>query len=86
MNAYQNLEQLESDLEYARENPGDESFFTTMVERYKNATSEVQKILKSALFDKMLEFNPEYVIEKIVEESPHKMIYRNSQQDPFFYV
>ncbi len=86
MNAYQSLQQLEDDLEYARNNPLDEAFFGNMVERYKNATNEVQAVLKSALYDRMLEFNPTYMIEKIAQENPHKMIYCNTQQDPFFHV
>ena len=86
MNSYQSLQQLEEDLEYARNNPLDEAFFGKMVERYKNSTTEVQAILKSALFDKMLEHNPIYMIEKIAQENPHKMIYCNTPQDPFFHV
>lgn len=86
MTAYQSLQQLEDDLEYARNNPLDEAFFDKMVERYKNATNEVQSILKSALFDKMLEHNPTYMIEKIAQENPNKIIYCNTPQDPFFYV
>lgn len=86
MNAYANLQQLEEDLDYARNNPHDEAFFAKMVERYKNANSETKTVLKSALFDKMLEHNPTYVIEKIAEENPHKMIYCNTQADPFFHV
>jgi hypothetical protein len=86
MTAYQCLEQLEEDLEYARNNPQDESFFGTMVERYKNASSDVQKLLKSALYDRMLEHNPTYMIEKIAAENPHKMVYCNTEQDPFFHV
>lgn len=86
MNAYQSLQQLEEDLEYARNNPLDEAFFGNMVERYKNATTEVQTVLKSALYDRMLEFNPTYMIEKIAQENPQKMIYCNTPQDPFFHV
>jgi len=86
MNAYESLQQLEDDLEYARNNPHDEAFFDKMVERYKNATSPVQTILKSALYDRMLEHNPTYMIEKIAAENPHKMIYCNTEQDPFFHV
>ena len=86
MNAYECLQQLDEDLEHARNNPHDETFFDLMLERYKNATVEVQEILKSALFDRMLEHNPIYLIEKIAEVNPHKMIYCNSPQDPFFHV
>ena len=86
MLAYETVQQLEEDLDYARNNPLDEAFFSNMVERYKNATKEVQAVLKSALFDKMLEHNPTYMIEKIAQENPHKMIYCNTQQDPFFHV
>lgn len=86
MNAYECLQQLDEDLEYARNNPHDAAIFDTMLERYKNATVEVQEILKSALFDRMLEHNPMYLIEKVAEVSPHKMIYCNSPQDPFFHV
>lgn len=86
MEQYQNLQQLEDDLDYARNNPDDEAFFVRMVERYRNAAKPVQTALKAALFDKMLEHNPEYVIEKIAEENPTKIIYCNTQQDPFFHV
>lgn len=86
MNAYENLQQLENDLEYARNNPYDEAFFDKMVARYKKATKEVQAVLKSALFDRMLEHNPTYMIEKIAQENPDKLIYCNTQQDPFFHV
>ena len=40
MNSYQSLQQLEEDLEYARNNPLDEAFFGSMVERYKNSTTD----------------------------------------------
>lgn len=86
MDAYQCLEQLECDLEYARNNPHDDAFFGKMVQRYQNATSQVQFILKSALFDRMLEFNPTYMIEKIAAENPKKIIYCNTEQDPFFHI
>lgn len=86
MNAYLSLQQLEDDLEYARNNPHDEAFFGKMVERYKNATSQVQLILKSALYDRMLDYNPTYLIEKIAAENPQKLIYCNTENDPFFHV
>ena len=86
MNAYANLQQLEEDLEYARNNPHDEAFFGSMVQRYKNSTTEVQSILKSALFDRLLDYNPAYLIEKVAAEYPKKIIYCNTPQDPFFHV
>jgi len=86
MNAYECLQQLEEDLEYARDNPHDEEFFSKMVFRYKNSTEQVQELLKSALFDRMLEHNPLYMFEKVAEENPQKVIYYNSTQDPFFHV
>ena len=86
MLAYETVQQLEEDLEYARSNPDDEAFFDTMVQRYKNATSKVQNILKSALYDRMLEHNPTYMIEKIAAENPHKIIYCNTESDPFFHA
>lgn len=86
MNAYESLQQLEDDLEFARNNPGDDAFFDKMLERYRNATNQIQVVLKAALFDKMLEHNPAYIIEKIAEENPNKIVYCRSTQDPFFYV
>lgn len=86
MYAYSNLSELESDLDYARKNPRDEAFFSKILERYKNAPSETRALLKKALFDKMLEHNPTYIIKKIAEDNPTKILYLNSEQDPFFTV
>lgn len=86
MNAYQSLEQLENDLEYARNNPDDEAFFATMVERYTNAEKSIQLTLKAALYDRMLEHNPIYMIERIAADDPTKIIHCNTEQDPFFHT
>lgn len=86
MKAYSRVEQLEADLEYARKNPNDLLFFKRMLEKYKNSEEQVQKQLKVLLMDRMLEFNPIFLIEKVAEENPQKMIYCNTQEDPFFRV
>jgi hypothetical protein len=57
-----------------------------MLEKYKNSDEQVQKALKVLLMDRMLEFNPIFLIEKVAEENPQKMIYCNTQEDPFFRV
>lgn len=86
MKAYSKVEQLEADLKYARENPNDLLFFEQMFNKYKNSEEQVQKQLKVLLMDRMLEFNPIFLIKKVAEESPDKMIYCNTQEDPFFKV
>lgn len=86
MDSYKCLQQLEIDLEYARNNPHDLVFFDEMLERYRNSDQQMQAVLKSALFDRMLEHNPLYMIEKLAKENPNKIIFYNTQQDPFFYT
>jgi hypothetical protein len=83
---YSSLAELDKDLDYARKNPNDEMFFIRMVERYRNSSKEVKEILKSELFDRLLEYNPSYVISKVAEENPHSTVHRSTQQDPFFHV
>ncbi len=86
MNAYGSLAELEQDLDYIRKNPEDAKFFDRMLQKYKNSSAEVKAVVKSFLYDKMLEDNPTYLIQKIAEENPQKIIYCNTQDDPFFRV
>jgi hypothetical protein len=86
MDNYLTLEQLQDDLEYVRENPGDYVFFDRIIEKYQNSTLEMKAVMKAFLYDKMLEDNPTYLIQKVAEENPNKIIYCNTQEDPFFRV
>lgn len=86
MKFYKDVSELERDLEYARKNPNDLFFFNTMLLRYRNSDNKTQKDLKILLMDRMLEFNPIFLIEKVAQENPDKMIICNTQEDPFFFV
>lgn len=86
MKSYSKAQQLELDLEYARDNPNDLLFFQQMLNKYKNSEERVQKQLKALLMDRMLEFNPIFLMEKVAKENPHKTVYCNTQEDPFFRV
>lgn len=84
MKPYTSVEQLNTDLEYSRNNPNDLEFFQRMVLKYNNSSEQVQKELKGLLMDRMLEFNPLFLIERVAKENPDKVIYCNTQENPFF--
>jgi hypothetical protein len=86
MEMYISLAELKQDLDYFRNNPEDAEFFDKMLDKYKNSSDEVKTILKSFLCDKMLEDNPIYLLQKIAEENPEKIVYCNTPDDPFFMI
>jgi hypothetical protein len=86
MEMYVSLAELKQDLDYFRNNPEDAKFFDKMLDKYKNSSDEVKTILKSFLCDKMLEDNPTYLLQKIAEENPEKIVYCNTPDDPFFMI
>lgn len=86
MKPYESVEELNVDLDYVRNNPNDAKFFQRMVLKYKAASNEVQEELKSILMDRMLDHNPIFLMEKVAKDNPSKIIYCNTQEDPFFRV
>jgi hypothetical protein len=86
MKNYQSIADLEADLDLARSNPADDSIVDNMLIKYKASSEELKKQIKKLLCDKMLEDNPMYLFEKLSKENPTKVIYCNSQQDPFYTI
>lgn len=85
-NKYRNIEEFLKDLEYFRDNANDLKFMVSMTQKVTRSNSDIKKVLKSYLENKVADFNDKTVIREMVDLNTHLTLRVKSKGNPWFLV